>query len=468
MNSEQYAAEFERNFMKYKEEQIALYGLGKNTVDILNNIKGYSFCVVSNEHIGEEFHGYKVLSVEEAIKCCKVLIIVAINRSIKTIFNRIEILCPLDMFIFDMGGRNLRNIAENKEEVKNFFVHQRNDVIGKTSADSYERLGYVFFSPFVILMLEKMKQLAEQQNAFFLLSSRDCYIFHYLFENDFRHWKISQKYLYVSRRALGVSGIKTNEDIKRILTGTCGITRGDLVAILEERLGVEFADERLDAFRGNSGEICPACREICSQVVNSNLEVIKANAFEERQNYCRYVKSLDIPKDKKVFFVDLVTRGSNYRAFRDMTGIDCSLLCLAYRDELGEMSENDICSVYEYASRFSRRYLLHYYEMLEIAFSSKEGQLQSMSPEGKPIYTSNTQYVAVAVEQMQQGIVKAVNEYFQTKRDDAVEYEINLADNILGLLDGLSREKINIREGFTYTDSIMGRTRLNMWDLLIG
>lgn len=482
MNSEQYAAAFEENFKQYKQEPIALYGLGKNTADILENVKGYSFCVVANEHIGEEFHGYIVKDISEAVKGCNVLIITAINRSIKAIWGRISHQCPDGMLILDMGGRNLRtrgtyDIREYLEKLIENDADKRvaallsermrcNDA-GRLLLESFYDLGYLLFAPFVILMSEKIQQLARQENAIFLLSARDCFIFHSLLEKIFPQWEIQQKYLYVSRSALSVAQINSTEDIIGILEDTCRVTRGDLVAILQERLGIILEDERLKSYRGNKDEIAFECRELCHRAVLNQREQIKRNACQVRENYCRYVDNLEIPKDRKIYFVDLVTKGSNHQAFRKVTGIDCSLLCLAYRDEVGENIDGDVCSIYEYASRFSSRNLLRYYEMLEIAFSSSEGQLCGIDEQLQPQFSVGTNYAIEPITQMQQGIVDAVRAYFTGNTRRAEELSVRFVDGVLGLLDGYSDKVVALNTGFEYADDFAGHTRINMWDLLV-
>lgn len=127
---------FDNHFEQYKSQPIALYGTGNNAEMIIDNIKGYFInCVISLKDVGELFHGIKIVSLEEAIRTCKIIIIAAVPSSTSVIYNRICDMVPDDIKIYDMRGNlqkkdNVRNNPywkNNKKLLQNKI--RENDII---------------------------------------------------------------------------------------------------------------------------------------------------------------------------------------------------------------------------------------------------------------------------------------------------------------------------------------------------
>lgn len=452
MDSAQFINAFNEKFNKYKGQKIILYGLGKDTCDILRNIKDYDFCVAGNECIGTELFGYKVYDIKEATRIANICIIVANKRCVDKIFKRISKQCDNSIVILNMCGQRLRldNSRETKKSMQTY---------------SFYELGYNVFSEFAILFMKKIKEISEKEDAFFLFSSRDSFLLYQLLREKYHQMDIKGAYLYVSRRALSIAKIRTDKDIDIIVDDICKLTRGDLSAILQERLGISFDENSFDILQNKNDIITEECRKKVKEIVKNRREEIKKNAKSERVRYCKYIDELKIPDSKKLYFVDLYTKGTNCKAFIDITDIKCELLCLAYKDELNQAMMTEYSAIYEPISKFSSRNICRYYELLEIAFSSEEGQLKYMDEALKPVFSDGTHYPVAPLRQMQAGIKDAVKAGYI--RDGWKMNSVGQADKKLEILPELSLANEKIRDGFYYTDMYAGYREINMWDTLV-
>lgn len=103
------------NFTKYKDKSIALYGIGINTKNILDNIDGFNILgLMDAENVGGHFFGKKVLSYEEVIKNVDMIVIVARQSIVSIIYKRIEFLeKEYGIHIYTLDGELVAN--KNKE-----------------------------------------------------------------------------------------------------------------------------------------------------------------------------------------------------------------------------------------------------------------------------------------------------------------------------------------------------------------
>ena len=94
---------------------------------IVKNIKDFNFeCIISVSDFDKDFHGIPIVSLEEAIKRVKAIIIAATPSSTSIVFNRIYNKVPSFIDIYDMRGKKLipqtfQNIEywdENSEKLK--------------------------------------------------------------------------------------------------------------------------------------------------------------------------------------------------------------------------------------------------------------------------------------------------------------------------------------------------------------
>ena len=96
---------------KYKEDKIALYGLGVETEKLLGRMDGpYHIIGLLDSYREEgELYGQTIIPLAEAIKeGCKLILVVARPGSCRAIAQRIEKICKEhDIALYDVRGNNL-------------------------------------------------------------------------------------------------------------------------------------------------------------------------------------------------------------------------------------------------------------------------------------------------------------------------------------------------------------------------
>lgn len=91
-NEKQVIDDFNRYFNKIKNETIVLYGVGKYTKLILENLSDYSVVGLMDEkQVGNTIYGKKILSEDEVLHSgCNNIIIIANLSSAQIIARRIK------------------------------------------------------------------------------------------------------------------------------------------------------------------------------------------------------------------------------------------------------------------------------------------------------------------------------------------------------------------------------------------
>lgn len=84
---------FQKSFSSQNNKKIVLYGIGKNTEAVLYGTEGFSFAgLMDQSSVGQTIYGQKVLSDEEVIELCPVIVIIARQSVVNIIFKRIQYL----------------------------------------------------------------------------------------------------------------------------------------------------------------------------------------------------------------------------------------------------------------------------------------------------------------------------------------------------------------------------------------
>lgn len=94
----------------YRDKRIAVYGTGLNAERVICGVEGYCFsCVISSETnlFGKDFFGKEVLSLQEALTRCDIILIAAIPSATRIVYERIKESVPMDKQIFDLSGNQL-------------------------------------------------------------------------------------------------------------------------------------------------------------------------------------------------------------------------------------------------------------------------------------------------------------------------------------------------------------------------
>ena len=109
---------FKKSFSKYKDKRIILYGLGRHTSTLLNEVKDYNFVGLldrDKENIGKLYFGLPVISIEEAENRADLIIINTPEAYWQTIYRRIEWV-PIPVYFRD--GSFAYKITHEEEDLE--------------------------------------------------------------------------------------------------------------------------------------------------------------------------------------------------------------------------------------------------------------------------------------------------------------------------------------------------------------
>jgi len=99
---------FLQEMQKDEYAPIAIYGLGVNARRLMHSVLGERIqFVIAKDHIGEDFFGHTVQSIEDVLPHCKTIIIAATLQVTRIIYKRIVGIVPDDKYIFNMYGMRL-------------------------------------------------------------------------------------------------------------------------------------------------------------------------------------------------------------------------------------------------------------------------------------------------------------------------------------------------------------------------
>lgn len=102
------AEQFDEYFAKYKDKQIAIYGLGENARFIFTKTVGYNYsALTAKDHLGDKYWGMTVITVEKAIDCSDLMIIAASPNATNIIYARIKNILPRNYSVYDIRGHRL-------------------------------------------------------------------------------------------------------------------------------------------------------------------------------------------------------------------------------------------------------------------------------------------------------------------------------------------------------------------------
>lgn len=347
---------------------------------------------------------------------------------------------------------------------------------GKLIIESLYDLGYYCFGPITVkFLIWVVKQLRNIKNSIVLFSSRDGYFIHKLYRN-LREKNVSldipkEIYFYISRRAVTVINIKTENDIVEIVEDVLKISIGNLMEILEQRLGIQF--DKNDVILNQSlievtGE---KDKDKIIQRVLEYKEAILKNSALEREYYLGYIKNINLQEYKKIYLFDLYTKGTSIYNLSRIIGRDLDLICYGIKNFPNEYISNDekAKSMFSHTVPTPIQWFERSYQMLEVIYSSSEGQFKSFTKDGTPQFVENSEYNYRYIKEAQLGILDFINN-LEILDENWFEKKISL--NMVEAMNKMMERKQSITNeyictGFTYYDSFASEATINIWDRII-
>lgn len=148
--AEEILRNFEKKFLNQKSISIVIYGIGKNTKFLLENLKGYNIIGLMDPiKTGSQVFGLPVLSKEEAKEKARVIVIVARRSAIRIIYNRIKELEGDELEIINLLGVDLKNNDSIKKEIQGnyYWKNDKNELID--AINKYDVISFDVFDTLI-------------------------------------------------------------------------------------------------------------------------------------------------------------------------------------------------------------------------------------------------------------------------------------------------------------------------------
>lgn len=315
---------------------------------------------------------------------------------------------------------------------ENPFVQRWED--GRIRFQSAYDLAFCCAAPLITTYLFWMwEQVKENHIDTILFASRDGYLLKRLFEEMMEYCQVEcpprSVYFLTSRSASVLAAITNDNGIISAMEGYSGRPE----SLLRDRF--HLADKEIEPYSGQWGNDLKA-------YIMSHRDRILALAAMERERSRNYAYS-EIGGDKhRLAFVDMMAKGTCQRGFTAITGMDALGLYFFHRNMAVQNADSGIpikalygnkSDLYSGSENFTSKF-----PILEIILSSPEPTLQSIQPDGTPVYES--EYRSVTQIMTMKTMQKAVEDYFLSflsikGRDVKEGVSLSCADWALGLSD---------------------------------
>ncbi len=493
---------FEKNFLEYENERIAIYGIGEYgewiaTTFLTFNIIGFLDRWLCN---GERF-GKPILSYKEVqSKGINIIIIAANIYNTENIQRRMEGFCnDNDIKLFSLEGILLNKPGERKENIQEFNDNDRKenideiirnsrfldckkvvdkgkdsnywniiedrffkgryhiDTLGRLHIEKAYDIGYMFLGPlttdFMLWFREQVKRSGCRQVIF---SARDGYLLQKLYQylKDSKKFGIlpESTYIFTSRYVCMLSQLYNDEDI---IDCTKTNFDGNAELMLKKR------------FLLKQSEILPksdSTEEDCLEYILKHKEIILNRAKNIRRNYKEYLERNKIGKDANNIFFDLAASGTCQKVIEKLTEkrlIGAYMLHMPSEDL--DKKKLTIYSYREFSDNFADHSMF-----AESILTSLQPTLLYIDSNLQPVFARETRSESELrfIEEAQKGIF----DYFTTfiKQLGTIQDEYNTAlipniifDHVISYYTSIDNETFNnyvlIDEIFNEKNSIANK-----------
>lgn len=144
---DQILAEFERAYGDTKETPRALYGIGANTIYLLEKLQGYNIvCVMDKASEGQVLNGYEIYSSEQVVGQVEEIIVIARFSSSEIIYNRIKDIEQHNIKVKSYDGKCLNEIfvdrsSSSKYIYTDYSYHELKEEIETSDIITFDMFG---------------------------------------------------------------------------------------------------------------------------------------------------------------------------------------------------------------------------------------------------------------------------------------------------------------------------------------
>lgn len=259
-----------------------------------------------------------------------------------------------------------------------------NETRGRVTLRTPEQMGYCFVGFWVLGFMQwASERVMEFKIEQFIYPSRDGFLF-YRAAQIMREYgymeNVEHIYLKASRRALSITSIYSEQDIKAVFRERYRGTYGNM---LRETFGIS-PDEDDAQQHMQAGSIEESLQYLCryqSQIV--------AEAAQERKNYLLYLKSKNLVNQKRAATFDFVAGGTvQYHLERCLGKRLVGLYCgtLNHPNDLFPESGHILPAFGNNRKYDTQRTLFKVFPMMECLLVDGDDALEYIDESGKPVF----------------------------------------------------------------------------------
>lgn len=147
---EQILAEFEQAYADTKTTPRALYGIGANTIYLLENLQGYNIvCIMDKASEGQTLNGYDIYSPEQVVGLVDEIVVIARYSSSEIIYNRIKDIEKHNIKVKSYDGKPLSEIFIDRGNLSEYIYSDYSYSELKKEIENTEIISFDMFGTLV-------------------------------------------------------------------------------------------------------------------------------------------------------------------------------------------------------------------------------------------------------------------------------------------------------------------------------
>lgn len=284
--------------------------------------------------------------------------------------------------------------------------------------------GYALLGPVILTYFQWLiKNIDNNYNLLFV--SREGYflqkIYKHIMSKSKKYNENFNYYFLISRRAVSVPTINSINDIRKILSSYYD---GSLKELIYNRLGIILPSNVENKF-----VVCPRDLDNIMNFIKPYENEIIENAKIEKNNYLKYIKSLDINKENKNCIIDLGYSGTAQYYLTKLMNENIAGAYFLTSDDLKPLALNDkVYSCFNdtiYDDSFSKHPVGKYSLFLEAFLTSNCGQLIKFDKNAKPIYMNSGDNNIDKLTEIYKGVIEFIDDLSSILNKDILDMEVD-------------------------------------------
>ena len=323
---------------------------------------------------------------------------------------------------------------------------------GKLEINTYEKLA-ILFLPITLMFMKYIEQQSENYNII-LFPSRDGFFLYKAFRK-INKLKSCSIYFYTSRSGISSATAKNENEIKLLCDKLWIEKRQNIKRFVENQFQIDV-DESFDLTVEEALEKYDKDK-ILNKILQYKEEILD-KCLNNHNNYMKYIKEIGILDDEKIAVIDIVTHGTLIKGISDLIQQEIDLIALGtsnipnrYIDDIKRVKSiyGNINVTKDYM-QISLSDLSELHLLIEILYSSWDGQFLRFDENGKPLFLKDSEYDIELLKKFQLELMKLIQEIYEDFSDEINKsFALDVLNSIRGEKSIIADE---MRDRFVFND----------------